>query len=371
MSNIDYAANFESFLKTTNREQPFCFWMGTFEPHRGYTKGLASYKGTDCSRVTVPAFLPKSKEVNQDICEYYAEIEHIDDQVGELIQVLKRQDQLENTLIMVTSDNGMPFPRAKATLYDYGTRMPLIVWWGKKIKAGRRVTDLVSLTDIAPTFLETAGINKPWDMSGTSLLPILLSAESGQIDSSRNKVYMYRERHGFYPNSHGRTTPARAVRTNEYLLIWNFNSDSLTRDVDGGPTKTFMDKHKAAYPELYDLSFAKRPEFELYNVKIDTFQLSNLAYDPDYAKVFTSLQLMLVDYLTERKDPRLTGDSDAFLYNPYFGIAFQEGLLKWTPEQQGQDLSFEERRKLLQKAYGMMGEIDFFKEMIKRQKGKL
>ncbi|MFT5166290.1 MAG: N-sulfoglucosamine sulfohydrolase [Saprospiraceae bacterium] len=136
MSEINYAANFESFLKTTDQDQPFCFWLGTFEPHRGYAQGLAASLGKNCNQVTVPDFMPDTKEVREDLCEYYAEIEHIDQQVGALMEVLARQGELENTLILITSDNGMPFPRTKATLYDYGTHMPLIAWWGNKIKGG-------------------------------------------------------------------------------------------------------------------------------------------------------------------------------------------------------------------------------------------
>ena len=97
----------------------------------------------------------------------------------------------------------------------------------------------------------------------------------------------------------------------------------------------------------------------------------NLVGDANYAETLESLKLDLFDYLKERKDPRMLGNGEALRYNPYFGVAFQEGLLKWTPEQQGQDLSFDERRELLQKAYSMNDEAEFFDEMIKRQKGKL
>jgi len=247
----------------------------------------------------------------------------------------------------------------------------MIAWWGRNIQGGRKISDLVSFTDIAPTFLEVAGVDIPAEMSGNSFLNLLTSERSGQIELKRTKVYTYRERHGFYPNSHGHTTPARAVRTDEYLLIWNINTDSTHRDVDGGPAKSYMDENKDQFPELYDLTFGRRPEFELYNIKSDPFQMKNLAENTEHAERLEILKSDLFAYLKERGDPRMFDNGDVFHYNPYFGVAFQEGLLKWTPEQQGQDLSFEERRELLQKAYSMNGEEEFFEEMIKRQKGKL
>lgn len=370
-SDINYAGNFESFLKTVDNSEPFCFWIGTFEPHRGYTSSLASLRGKNGDLVSVPGFLPNSKDVREDINEYYAEIELVDDQVGKVMEVLKKQDKLENTLIFVTSDNGMPFPRAKATLYDFGTHMPLIAWWGNKIKSGRRVKEMVSLTDIAPTILEAAGLNIPKDMSGKSLLSEITANDSGLIDKKRNRVFLYRERHGFYPNSNGLSYPSRAIRTDKYLLIWNLFPKRTPNDVDGGPTKSFMDANKTEFADIYNLSFGKRPEHELYNIQTDTFQLNNLAYKEEFRELFENLKLELLDYLISRKDPRLSDKEGAFVYNPYFGFAFQNGLLKWTPEEQGQNLTFEERRQILKKAYEMMNETVFFNEMIRRQNGKL
>jgi uncharacterized sulfatase len=248
--------------------------------------------------------------------------------------------------------------------------MPLIAWWGNKIKGGRKVSDMISFTDFAPTFLEIAGVKAPEEMSGRSFLSLLTSEKSGLIDSTRQRVYMYRERHA-WSYQHGVTFPSRALRTDEYLLIWNTNTDSLPRDVDGGPAKTFMVEHKDEYPHLYKLSFGKRPEFELYNVKTDSFQLYNLAYNPEYSNVFESLKSSLFTYLKERKDPRMFNKSDIFTYTPYFGFIFQNGLIKWEPDQKGQDLTSEERRELLRKAYSMEGEDESFEVMINRQKSKL
>lgn len=369
MSDIDYAANFEAFLDSTEADRPFVFWMGTYEPHRGYTPGVAAARGKDTALATVPAFLPDVPAVREDINEYYAEIEHVDDHVGRVMEVLNRRGLQDNTMVVFTSDNGMPFPRAKATLYDYGTHMPLIVWWGDNIAGGQRIAEFASHIDIAPTFLEVAGVEAPPEMTGRSLLPLLSTGESGL--ASRDAVYMYRERHGFYRGTGGVSFPSRAIRTQNYLLIWNAHPDALPSDVDGGPTKSYMEENAEDPASLYGLSFGTRDEYELYDVRADEFQINNLVGDEAYTVVFERLHTQLFDYLESRRDPRVMGDAASFLYAPYFGVVFRPELLQWTPEQQGQEFTFEERRDLLRKAYSAIGEIEFYQRMIAGQAGRL
>src|SRR5690606_13258226 len=136
---------------------------------------------------------------------------------------LEEQGELDNTLIVVTSDNGMPFPRAKTTLYDWGTRMPLAIRWGDKIKGGRVVDDLVSHTDFAPTFLEAAGLEVPSEMTGKSMLPILMSEKEGEAEKERKPIFTATESHTWC-RPEGAIYPARAIRTTEYLYIRNFES---------------------------------------------------------------------------------------------------------------------------------------------------
>lgn len=369
MSDIDYAANFEAFLDAADETRPFSFWMGTFEPHRGYTEGVAAALGIDSAAVTVPPFMPDADEVRDDIAEYYAEIEYIDAQAGRVMEALERRGLQDNTIVVFTSDNGMPFPRAKATLYDYGTRMPLLFWWGDNIAGGRRIENLVSLTDIAPTLLEFADVEALADMSGQSLAPLLIPGRPGQ--PAREAVYMYRERHGFYPDSGGTSYPSRAIRTHDHLLIWNARPDAIPLDVDGGPARTFMEENAEEYPSLHALSFGPRSEYELYDVRADAWQMRNLAEDGAYAELLESLGDRLFGYLESRQDPRMLGRAEEFRYAPYFGVVFGDGLLRWTPEQQGQEMSFDERRELLRRAYETIGEEAFFRRMISEQDGRL
>lgn len=203
--------------------------------------------------------------------------------------------EFENTLFVVTADHGYAFPRAKTQLYDSGTQVPLVVQWPAKFDGGQEETNFVSLTDLAPTFLEAAGMDVPQQMTGQSLMPVLTTNSSSQNLSSRNEVFFGRERHvpcqeapagGQYCDGY----PMRAIRTENYLYVHNFTPDgwpsgtpdyreacfdrSWLGDCDPGPTKNLMyaNRDEKGMRELYDLSFSKRPTEELYDLRSDPYQ---------------------------------------------------------------------------------------------------
>jgi hypothetical protein len=175
--------SFAEFLQARLQGQPFCFWFGSFDPHRPYEPGSGIARGMDPSDVRLPPFLPDAPEVRSDICDYYFEIERYDRDIGEMLALLEERGELDNTLVVITSDNGMPFPRAKTNLYDFGTRMPLAVRWPERVPAGRRVTDFISHIDLAPTFLEACGVEPLEGMSGRSFLDVLTSTREGRLAS--------------------------------------------------------------------------------------------------------------------------------------------------------------------------------------------
>lgn len=174
ISRTDYAASFERFLDETPDGKPFFFWVGTGEPHLPHATGRGASSGIDAKRIRVPAFLPDTKEIRNGLADYLAEIEWADAMLGRIMKTLDRRKLAEDTLVIFTSDNGMPFPRAKATLYDHGVRMPLIATWPNRISGERIVADPVSLIDLAPTFLQLAGLKPAAAMTGHSLKSLLL-----------------------------------------------------------------------------------------------------------------------------------------------------------------------------------------------------
>lgn len=316
----DYTENFKDFLTDRKDGQPFCFWFGSTEPHRVYEEGVGKMSGKKVEDVEVPPFWPNDDVVKSDMLDYYYEIEWYDSHLASMLKILEEQGELDNTLIVVTSDNGMPFPRAKTTLYDWGTRMPLAIRWGNKIKGGRVVDDLVSHTDFAPTFLEAAGLDIPTEMTGKSLLSILMSEKEGEVEKERDHIFTATERHTWC-RPEGATYPARAIRSKEYLYIRNFESErwptggpdfvSSNRtyhgDVDASPTKTFILEHAAQYPEEYEWNFGKRPMEELYKIADDPGQTKNLAYDPEYQSSKNAMWDQLKTHLEETGDPRILG----------------------------------------------------------------
>ena len=328
VKSTDYAANFKDFLWAFPRRQPFCFWYGGIEPHRGYEKGSGLRVGKKLQDVEVPPFLPDTEEVRSDLLDYAQEIEWFDTHLARMIQTLEDLGELDSTIIVVTSDNGMPFPRAKANLYEYGTHMPLAIRWGDGVKGGRVVEDFVSFIDLAPTFLEAAGLRVPEVMTSRSLMNILTSEKIGRVDPERDRVFTGRERH-----THARPDnvgyPSRAIRTFEYLYILNFKPDRYPagyppgyHDIDdyGSPSKAaLMDHREAEGPRrLFDLATSKRPAEELYAVENDVGCLHNLATNPDYEDVRNKLRSELRQTLTEQKDPRVLGYGDIFESYPRF-----------------------------------------------------
>ena len=344
LNDQDYAENFRHFLKDRPDDAPFFFWFGCKEPHRVYEDGIGKRLGKQAKNVQVPDFFPDDQIVRSDILDYCVEIEYFDSQLGKMIQQLEAAGELDNTIVIVTSDNGMPFPRCKTTLYDLGTRMPMAIRWNK-IPAGRRIDDFVLLTDLAPTILEVAGLQIPDPMTGRSLLPLLTSTQQGRIDPTRDHVVTAVERHTWC-RPDGATYPSRAIRNDDYLYIRNFAPDrwptggptfvssnkTFHGDVDACPTKTFMVDHAEQFPREFDLCFGKRPLEELYDVRNDPWQVKNLAADPAFASAKEKMWKQLEDRLRSTGDPRVAGRDpwQQYVYRQTigFGATFNASLSK-------------------------------------------
>jgi len=164
-------ADFTSFLKV-RKEQPFFFWFGSVHTSlHQWQEGTGNERGIDPAKVRVPKSLPDVPEIREEITDYLAQAELMDAAFGEAIALLEKNGELDNTVVIYTGDNGWQMPHGLAHCYDDGTRVPLVVRWPGKVKAGVVSDAFVSLTDFAPTFfLEIGGI-KPWpEKTGRSTL---------------------------------------------------------------------------------------------------------------------------------------------------------------------------------------------------------
>ncbi|MCF7816337.1 MAG: sulfatase [Kiritimatiellales bacterium] len=329
----DYAANFADFLDAAPTNKPWCFWYGSTEPHRGYEYGSGVAKGgknpSDIDRV--PACWPDNETVRNDLLDYAFETEHFDLHLGRMLAELEKRGQLGNTLVVVTSDNGMPFPRIKGNGYEMSNHLPLAIMWQRGMTApGRVVSDYVSFIDFAPTFIEVAGVQ--WSdtgmapATGCSLTDILYSKKSGCVNPARDHVLIGKERHDV-GRPHDQGYPIRGIVKDSWLYLRNFepsrwpagNPETGYLNTDGGATKTFiLDAHrKDANDPYWALCFGKRPEEELYNIRKDPDCLDNLVANPEVRIRKEQLQQQLFNELKQQEDPRMSGNGSFFEAEPY------------------------------------------------------
>ena len=326
----DYFNNFKVFLNDNNGKKPFFFWCGTSEPHRAYQKGSGKINGIDLKNINVPGFLPDELVIREDISDYLLEIKWTDQHLEKIINLLEKKGILDNTIIIVTSDNGMAFPGAKATLYEYGIHVPLAIRWGNGIKSAGRSSDvLVSLTDLAPTILEVAKVEIPTEMTGKSLNDIFL----GLKIKDRSYVFSGKERHtvcreGDLPY------PQRAIRDSSFLYIQNFEPDRWPAgspyiksshgweygDIDLSPTFNFMQNNtdNVNVKRLLDFATEKRPHEELFDITNDPYCQNNLIDNVIYESHKIRLSEALNTYLVKTKDPRLINENPPWDSYPYY-----------------------------------------------------
>lgn len=333
ISANDYAANFRDFMNKKPVLEPWAFWYGCTEPHRAYEYGAGiKYGGkklTDIDRV--PPFWPDNEKVRTDLLDYAYEIEHFDLHLGRMISLLEERGELENTLIVVTADNGMPFPRVKGQEYELSNHLPLAIRWGKGIKnPGRVINDYVSFIDFAPTFLEVAGVD--WakvgmaPSPGRSLTDIFSSPRDGFVNPARDHVLIGKERHDIgRPYDWG--YPIRGIVKNDMLFLRNYeptrwpagNPETGYLNCDGSPTKTVVleSRRDQRTRGFWDSNFGKRSEEELFNVSADRDCVKNLADSPAHAKLLAELDKQMTRELKEQGDPRMDGKGHIFEAFPY------------------------------------------------------
>ena len=335
ISNNDYARNFEAFLEARPKGEPFCFWYGSTEPHRAYEyqAGL-KYGGEKLDDVDeVPPFWPDVDTIRTDLLDYAFEIEYFDLHLQRMLQILEETGELENTLVIVTADNGMPFPRIKGQVYEYSNHLPLAVMWADGIKnPGRVVDDFVSFVDFAPTYLELAGLSAGeagmQPVAGKSLTDIFFAEKDENAIFDRDFVLVGKERHDVgRPNDQG--YPVRGIFKEDYLYLRNFkperwpkgNPETGYLNCDGSPTKTYIldTRRKKGQMEYWQLNFGKRIAEELYNIKEDPFCMNNLAENEKFANRKNTMEAFMIQKLLEQEDPRILGNGDIFDSYKYWG----------------------------------------------------
>jgi uncharacterized sulfatase len=351
--------NFDAFLADSTPGKPWLYFFGPTTTHRKWVKGSGkALWGIDPETLKgkMPPSLPDVTAVREDMADYLGECQAVDAYLGVLLRGLEESGQMERTLIVLSGDHGMPgVPDGKCNLYDHGTAVPLVVRMPGAVP-GRVVDDLVRLPDLAPTFLEVAGLPLPEGLYGRSLLPLLQSQKTGQIDPGRNWVIFGRERHVDIAREAALPYPMRGLRTHDFLYIRNFAPDRWPlgeprlvgdsaapsaaeleqdtmvafADMDSSPTKAWLVAHRNE-PEWrghYQRAFGKRPAEELYDLRKDPAQSRNVAADPEYRADRERLAEDLLALLAAAMDPRLA-DPVPFELPPFTDIS-REGKRERT-----------------------------------------
>jgi arylsulfatase A-like enzyme len=329
ISPADYAGNFNDFLDAAPKDQPWSFWYGGHEPHRGYEYGSGVAKGgrktSDIDRV--PTCWPDTEQVRNDMLDYAFEVENYDLHLSRMLEELEKRGMLENTIVVVTSDNGMPFPHCKGYAYNNSDHLPLAIMWPKGIaKPGRVVDDYVSFIDFAPTFLEVAGVTQSESgmapTTGRSLTEIFKSDKSGRVIPERDHVLLAKERNDVgRPNDEG--YPIRGIVKDGMLYLHNFEPDrgpggvaeTGYKDTDESPTKTAVleTEKKPDLKHFFAGSFGKLPADQLFDLRSDPDCMNNLAATMSFAE----LQKQLFAELKQQGDPRMLGNGHIYDEYPY------------------------------------------------------
>ena len=348
--------NFDAFLADRKPGQPFCYWFGPSLTHRPFVKGSGKVLwglDPDSVRGKLPKFTPDVPDVRVDYTDYMGQILAWDAGVGVIIEELRAIGELDNTLLVLSGDHGMPgVPGGKCNLYDHGVAVALIVR-GPGIKPGRVVDDFVNLMDLAPTFLEAGGLKPPAVMTGRSFLGILRSGQSGLVDPSRTWVVTGRERHIDFAREGNLPYPQRSLRTRDFLYVRNFAPDrwpagspkfsndadaptldavednlrACFPDMDASPTKAWLfgQRHNPQWQWYYDYAFGKRPAEQLFDLRKDPDQTVNVAADPAYVDTRLKLAARLTKILTDAGDPRVTGDGMTYERSPFTDEVSRKG----------------------------------------------
>ena len=323
--------SFPEFLDRTSSDQPFCYWIGSHNPHQPWTADPKYRAGLDASKVKVPSYLPDTPEIRETILDYYAEVQQFDAEVGQALTELEKRNLSDNTIVIVMGDNGWQTPRGLANVYDAGTRTPLAIRWPGKIKPGRKLDNFVSFEDFAPTFLQIAGLKPDNKMTGQSLT-ILFEQTFGP--KWRDAIFLERERHANV-RANDRSYPCRAIRTKEFLYVWNLDPSLWPAgdpdlhfavgpygDIDNTKFKSFL-LANADDPKIrpfFELSFGKRPKEELYHLPSDPDQIRNVASDPKFSQSLSKLRKRVKNWMIKTKDPRADNPlENSFDQYRYFG----------------------------------------------------
>jgi heparan N-sulfatase len=288
--------NYNKFLDE-NKDKPFFIWVGFIDPHRPYNRNNTEQQN-DPKKIQVPPYLVNSDKTKRDMADYYNEISRMDNNIGTMMDELDKRGLTDNTIFVFMSDNGMPFPRCKGTLYDSGIQTPLLFMWKGKITPGTTHSNgMVSSIDLAPTLLDLAGIDIPQDMYGRGFKKLLFDP------TQKGSEFIYAER-----NWHDADEYMRCIRSNKYKLVYNayYNiPHGTSMDIstsDSWYELKRLQRSNKLTENMKQIFQCPRAMVEIYDLEKDPYELNNVADLPEYREIGEKLAAKLVKWQKDTQD---------------------------------------------------------------------
>ncbi|PSQ90632.1 MAG: sulfatase atsG [Proteobacteria bacterium SW_6_67_9] len=283
-----------------NKSRPWGLVVSSNQPHVPWNRGIEYPYEPD--ELTLPPYLVDTPETRQALARYYAEITYMDRQVGQVLQHLDETGQTENTIVVFLTEHGSNFPHCKWTCYDTGVRSAAIVRWPGTVAPGQVSDAIIEYVDVLPTLLDAVGgTPTEHDFDGQSFLPVL----TGEQDTHQEYAFSLQTSKGIYegPEAYG----IRSVRSRHYRLIWNLNwKQEFQNLVTAGfaPYLSWEQKAERGDPLAWERArwYRKRPQFELYDLRADPYELDNRAEDPAYQSVRARLKEELDAWMKRQGD---------------------------------------------------------------------
>lgn len=292
-------------------EQPFCLVVASNSPHVPWSEGPQDY---DADRLTVPPWLVDNAETRAALAGYYSEITDFDDEVGRWLRILDEDDLSDNTIVIVSSEQGPQFPGGKWTCYDYGLQVALFIRWPNAIQPGSRTKAIVQYVDILPTILEAIGADPDKidtglpgaedggrGFDGNSFLEVL----RGKTDSHRQWAYGVHTTQGIIA---GQPYPIRSVRNERFKYIINllpeadFHNTVIESDRANYWRSWERDAEHSERAKLLVNRYIKRPAVEFYDLQTDPHELQNLTGDPAYQVHVETMKQQLSRWMEQQND---------------------------------------------------------------------
>lgn len=297
-NNPDMAAVEALMAESKEAGTPFCLFACSNEPHEPWDKGDPSQYPKD--QIKLPPYFVDTPVTRDGMSRYLAEITYYDGQVGQILDLLDKYSLTDNTIVMVSSEQGSSLPFAKWTLYDPGLQTALLVRWPGKVAAGSETDAMVEYVDVVPTLLDAAGIDIPDGLDGKSFLPVL----AGEATKHKDYVYGIMTTRGI--NNGSDHFGIRSVRSKDYQLIVNLTPEvTFTNACTASPEfQSWVKRAETGKKKAANLvkRYQHRPPVELYKVGEDWHQWKNLADDPEYSDVLRDMNAKLDEWMESQGD---------------------------------------------------------------------